>query len=134
MRPADAPSRPGQTDPSAAQDPIRPLHCRQLTEAAAAGQLTYPRRTALSLSAEDALAAVMKVANSHKQRMGCLPTRLRIGADISSALLRDGLTQGRILLYPGDPDCWVLLVADSELVGPTVVIDPPPTDISHSTL
>jgi hypothetical protein len=78
----------------------------------------------VTLSAEDALAAVMQVASLHQDQLGWFPTRLRVGADIWGALLRDEATNGRILLNPKDPDSWVMLVGDHALPGPAVRIEP----------
>jgi hypothetical protein len=88
-------------------------------------------RPALSLSAEDALAAVVHVANSFKSTWDHFPAQVRVGLDISTALLRDGAASGRIMLYPNNHDSWVLVVADPALAGPVVEVDGPQSGHAH---
>jgi hypothetical protein len=78
----------------------------------------------LSISTEAALAAVLNVANTYKVKWAVFPAQLRVGLDISRALLRAGTNSGSILLYPNNPDSWVLLVADPGLAAQVVLASP----------
>jgi hypothetical protein len=78
----------------------------------------------LSISAEDALAAVMETANDYKLKWAVFPAQLRVGSAISRALLRDGAASGSIMLYPDDPRSRVRLVADAGLAAQAVFVSP----------